>query len=1281
MKFNYNGLWKLLIDNKMKKKDLIGKTGISPNKFNALTPEILKGNKQIYTEALDYAFGNSDIKNIAITGIYGAGKSTVWNTYVHQKGLSNVITVSLGKYKNNINDDDSLKEVSATKLANSETDGIEGKLRSENQRTVDIDDDNRVERQLINQILSQIESKKIPLSKYGFKSNKSKWSICLQSLAFLSIICSILIWITRDTFIFFVNESYKNFNGISLIFLCALLLFVPLFYYLYIFNRGSKFKISKIAFKGAEANVNDNNIDESVLDRDIKELVYLLRSSDSKIVVFEDLDRYNNTSIYTKLRELNFLLNHYVKISGDKKPVRFIYMLKDSLFFSKNRTKFFDFILPIVPIVDSKTSENELIELFKAVENAPDRRVLADISLYVDDMRLLKNIVNEYIVYSKIIPLGQIELESNKLFALITLKNIFPNEFDLLQEDKGFIRTIFDKLEFDKRVVVSNFKKDLERIEEDIKFTNNRIENDKFDVMALIISSDVRPYNYQNKTMAQFLKDWSKNPDNSIRIEYSGGSSSCTYNTFVDRFILTDSEKKALVERFPEDFSAQINKLNLEREKIKQEVKDIDIYSYKELISKLNAEQRDELFSISGFDIIESHYFPLIRFLIVEGLLDETYWYYKGNFNVDTSNTLKRNDTIYIKGLKEGKSLDVFLDVETPNEILNRLKLSDFSRFNILNKKVLKTCLEGEQIEKVIATVNSVDGNDRYKDLLKILDEFDLDIVRLYSNMLFEKNVDRLVSTLEFCEAENSGTFQNILISVLTHKTIELDKFDLFKTYIEQNENIISLIPEEQFDIFIDNIRSGGMKFEDVSEANCDKVRLEAIEQIQAYKLNLKNLIFITEAILEKTIDYGNLLNEIYKSPQLLSSKEYIEDKFSSIISNYIDENESEEDYHNNEDILFKILLSDISEEYKLAYLERNETVISSLNDLKDSSTTTIILDCLLRKNKVKFCSDNIAVYWDMVEEYSDDFIEYLDNNLDENNNEDVLKNNVTICNTLINDASVSDKIFAFVIKFANKPISNINHNLTQGRVITLVDHRLIEVTEKNIEVLLNNSYYGELTSLANGNDKDIEEAVVNILLKYELPDELIYELVNSEIADGNSMKLIDSIKESVLVERLNPTKKSIIEAIIKGDLSSVNINYICKSFKIFELKDEFIESLDDEDKLKELEDENLNKDFMEYVLNSSNIKTDTKVSLIETKINNHSDINTLKQYISSVLEISDLSSVWDRRQPLLDNAYKERVGQALIKSGYVGPRKDKDGQRIMLPKRLRNITADTHLL
>lgn len=1235
------------------------------NKFNALTPEVLNENKPIYTEALDYAFGNSDIKNIAITGIYGAGKSTVWNTYVHQKGLNNVITVSLGKYKNNINDDDSLKEVSVTELATSETDGAKDKLRNENQRTANIDDDNRVERQLINQILSQIESKKIPLSKYGFKSNKSIQNICLQSLAFLSIICSILLWITRDTVLPFVNELHKNFDGKSLIFLCLLLLFVPLFYYLYIFYRGNKFRISKITFKGAEANVNDDKSDESVLDRDIKELVYLLKSSGTKIIVFEDLDRYNNTSIYTKLRELNFLLNHYVKISGDKKPVRFIYMLKDSLFFSKNRTKFFDFILPIVPIVDSKTSENELIELFKAVENAPDRSVLADISLYVDDMRLLKNIVNEYIVYSKIIPLGQIDLESNKLFALITLKNIFPNEFDLLQEDKGFVRTVFDKLEANKKKVVNNLNQKLIKIDDNLEFIRDRVANDKFKVMALMIQSDVGHYYQETRTWAEYLKEWSKKPDEQAYIKYSESSSSFSYNEFINRFILNTDEKKVFVEHFPENFSLEVNKLNSDREKIKKQIKDIDIYSYKEIISKLTAEQRDELFSIAGFDILKSHYFPLIRFLIVDGLLDETYWYYKGNFNVDTSNILKRNDTIYMKGLKEGKALDIFLDVETPNEIINRLKLSDFNRFNILNKKVLKSCLEQNRTENVVAITDSVDANASYKDLLKILDEFDLDMVKSYSNILLENNVDRLINTLGCCEDENIETFKNILVSVVTNKTIALDNLFVFKEYIEQNENIISLIPEEQFDVFIDNIHSAGIKFEDMSEANCDKVRLVAVEQIQAYKLNVRNLMFITEAILEKTINYGSLFNEIYKSLQLSSSKEYIEDNFLSIVSNYINENKSEKNYTNNENILLKILNSNISDEHKFEYVEKNETVISNLDNLQNSSVTIKILDCLLRKNKIKFSSDNISAYWNMVEEYSDDFIEYLDKNLDENNYEATLRNNVPICNTFINNPLVSGKIFAFVINYADEAISDINPKLPQDRANILIHRRLIEVTEKNIEVLCNNSYNTELTLLANC-DEEVEDIVINTLLKYELSDDLIYSLVNSGISDENSLNLINSIKDSVLVERINPTKKSIIEAIIKGYLSLVNINYICKSFKIFELKDEFIESLDDEDKLEELEDENLNENFMKYILNSLNIKIDTKISLIETKINNDSDINTLKQYISLVPEIADLSSVWDRRQPLLDNEYKERIGKALINSGYVRPRKYKDAQRIM---------------
>lgn len=36
MKFNYNGLWKVLIDKNMKKKDLIDRTGVSPTTISKM---------------------------------------------------------------------------------------------------------------------------------------------------------------------------------------------------------------------------------------------------------------------------------------------------------------------------------------------------------------------------------------------------------------------------------------------------------------------------------------------------------------------------------------------------------------------------------------------------------------------------------------------------------------------------------------------------------------------------------------------------------------------------------------------------------------------------------------------------------------------------------------------------------------------------------------------------------------------------------------------------------------------------------------------------------------------------------------------------------------------------------------------------------------------------------------------------------------------------------------------------------------------------------------------
>ena len=163
-------------------------------KFNSLTPDILKENKKVYTEGLDYAFCNDDIRNIAITGVYGAGKSTVWNTYRKYKSnnpeettFKNIITVCLGKYDDKSNE-------------KREDSSIENGGNHSNNNKEDKELDNRVERQIINQISAQIKSSDIPLSKYKFKWNLSGWSLWANIFFTIFISCSILFMVSYSLY-------------------------------------------------------------------------------------------------------------------------------------------------------------------------------------------------------------------------------------------------------------------------------------------------------------------------------------------------------------------------------------------------------------------------------------------------------------------------------------------------------------------------------------------------------------------------------------------------------------------------------------------------------------------------------------------------------------------------------------------------------------------------------------------------------------------------------------------------------------------------------------------------------------------------------------------------------------------------------------------------------------------------------------------------------------------------------------------------------------------------
>lgn len=1123
--------------------------------FNSLTPDILEENKQVYTDALNYAFSNDDIRNIAITGVYGAGKSTVWNTYreyklknLEETTFKNIITVCLGKYEDNSKENNSIED---------------GKEKSVNNKE-DKELDNRVERQIINQISAQINSTDIPLSKYKLKGNISKTSLWANTVLTILFIISIILLFYLKPIFKYLRELFGDLwatTALAVIF--SILFIIPAGYYLFNFYKENKVKFSKISYKGTEAQFTELNNDETVLERDMKEIVYLLSSSDTRIVVFEDLDRYDSVDIFVKLKELNFLLNSYLEANEEDRIVRFVYLLKDSLFHSKDRTKFFDFIIPIVPVVDSKTSEDFLIDLLEMKDeennsnedksdtsnsNKLSKKILRNISLYIDDMRILRNIVNEYKVYSEVLPTSDIALNENMLFSLVTVKNLYPNEFDLLHEDKGYIIDIFKKIKKACNQIVEKLQAEYHQIISNIDKLETQIENDKFEIYALHIPSDLRVMNGDSRKWTEFLREWSNNPDKFYHMFSSSINASYRYEEFLNKIISLDEEKQEIVNLLEKSKREKLEELREEKIKLNQKIEQAKLYNPKELLSVMNPKKIDEIFACSND--IENQEFPLIRYLIIEGLLDETYWYYKGSFDISDSKTLKKNDRIFMKGLLGKNNMDVFLPIESPNEILNRLNPEDYNRFNILNFKLLKTCFEEKKDDKTISILNSVDQNEKYEEMIQILEKTDREMTRHLVGILYSINIDMITRMLEInCDKDRQPLF-GVLLQLILNRSGEVEKFEKVRKYIENNAKVIESVPEELFDEFIEKLQSKNIKFEDLRKLEISKEKLKRLEEITAYRLSVVNLIFLTEKILDKKIEYGNLLNEIYDSRELVASKEYIQGDFENIISEYIENHVTNRSFINHRDILAKILSSNLSYENKLKYLSKNTEAVFSL---KESEITDInIVHELFKRDKVTYTHDNLNYYWDLINNNDDDeqkekdiecFIRNMNDKIPEGPGQSQYVDNkgihselskcVSICNDLINISIISDDLFKIIINHAKRPIDYLNSNLNNNRIKALIKENKILPNEENIKILINKSLNEEIKLIA----ENYENEVLPILRNMELSDETIYSIVNADISTDNAKSLLTKLKESVQIDKISPEKTELIESIQNENL------------------------------------------------------------------------------------------------------------------------------------------------
>ena len=200
--------------------------------------------------------------------------------------------------------------------------------------------------------------------------------------------------------------------------------------------------LSRLRRKGSDivlaAGPNDSRI-----ERYMGDLVYVLNTNDFDNIVFEDLDSYRTLPLFERLRALNALAN--AQRPADRAPLRFFYLVSDGLFDDPHeRARFFDYIIPVIPYADAANVLAQFKSGLADIGLEVDEDFLADLSLFVDDPNILRDIVNEAHQYkTELLADGnETEGDAERLVALVTYKALFPRDFELLQAGQGYVHAL-----------------------------------------------------------------------------------------------------------------------------------------------------------------------------------------------------------------------------------------------------------------------------------------------------------------------------------------------------------------------------------------------------------------------------------------------------------------------------------------------------------------------------------------------------------------------------------------------------------------------------------------------------------------------------------------------------------------------------------------------------------------------------------------------------------------------------------------------------------------------
>jgi len=634
------------------------------SKYVDLAPTDEADKAGVYSEAIQYATNNPKVYNIAVTGPYGSGKSSIIQTFL-KKYRRSALHISLAAF---VPEADS---------------GSEKVSRQE------------IERSILQQMLYGADANKLPLSRFKRIQSPGVWSIFKSLYIMLGILALWYVFHQREEIIsgsFFVPFALSNWFSLGAFVLAVTFLWVTLHHF-YVVSFGLSLK--SISLKDVEIKPASDD-QASILNRHLDEIVYFFQSTAYDLVIIEDLDRFNNAEIFVTLREINSLVNEN---AGVKRTIRFLYALRDDMFVNTDRTKFFEFIIPVIPIINTSNSIDMILEQGKRLDldERLDRQFLREVSRYLNDLRLIQNIFNEYAVYvANLETDGENLLDANKLLAILIYKNVYPRDFERLHRGAGTLAEILNLQgeligygEDKYRAEIAELEKRLEAAER--QTPSDLRELRQIYAMALIEKLPVNVISVRSDQATWITLPQLVSHDAFEQLIGAPGLFCRNVNNQQQQVDVSKLQGEVDPQKSYQQRKAEIenkaadnkNKSLRRIHELRSKIASLRTTKLNELL-RLNTDRVQDLFEDFG----ESG--ELARFLILEGHLDDTYYQYTSLFH---SGRLSPNDNKFLIQIRAFVTPEPGFPIDNPKEVIAAMRDEDFRQSYVLNVKLVDSLL------------------------------------------------------------------------------------------------------------------------------------------------------------------------------------------------------------------------------------------------------------------------------------------------------------------------------------------------------------------------------------------------------------------------------------------------------------------------------------------------------------------------------------------------------------------------------------------------------------